>query len=250
MNENIARLYEELAINAHPALQTQVYDGWILRFANGYTKRANSISPLYLSMIDLEEKIGVCEKLYHRQGLPAVYKITDYTDQKLDKLLEEKGYAVVTPTAVMDMKLLETGFLPSDCMISDYADDDWLDCYFSFSQYTDDNIISTAKQILSHVKNTMRCGRIVKNGEPVACGSCVIERGYMGLLNIVVDEGKRGKGYGCEICAALLASAIKRGAHTAYLQVVQNNVKALNLYAKLGYAKQYDYWYRVKKELS
>jgi len=57
MNNKI-QLYEELSLNAHPSLQTQVYDGWILRYANGYTSRANSINPLYQSTLDLQEKIA------------------------------------------------------------------------------------------------------------------------------------------------------------------------------------------------
>jgi hypothetical protein len=51
---------EELSLNAWPAHQTLLYDGWVIRFANGYTKRANSVNPLYLSTIDLDEKIAFC----------------------------------------------------------------------------------------------------------------------------------------------------------------------------------------------
>jgi hypothetical protein len=32
------KTFEELLLNMWPALQTKLYDGWILRFANGYTK--------------------------------------------------------------------------------------------------------------------------------------------------------------------------------------------------------------------
>lgn len=45
MNEIV--LYEELSMNAHPAIKTHVYDGWLLRFANGYTNRANSVNMIY-----------------------------------------------------------------------------------------------------------------------------------------------------------------------------------------------------------
>ena len=34
---------EELSINAWAPLKSMNYDGWVIRMANGYTKRANSI---------------------------------------------------------------------------------------------------------------------------------------------------------------------------------------------------------------
>ena len=38
------KLVEELAANAHVALNSVQFDGWILRFSEGHTGRANSIS--------------------------------------------------------------------------------------------------------------------------------------------------------------------------------------------------------------
>jgi GNAT superfamily N-acetyltransferase len=245
--KNKVLLYEDLSLNSHPALQTQLYDGWVLRFANGYTNRANSVSPLYPSTIDPYEKIAECESRYFAGGLPSVFKLTDYSDPDIDKILDDRGYSIVTPTYVMDMNLQNREFSPGDCVTANYADDDWLNAYFSFSNYTDNVKIETAKQILKNVKSPMICGRIVKDDASVACGSAVIERGYMALLNIVVDESQRGKGYGRKICESLLSASKQFGAHTAYLQVVQDNVKAVNLYKKLGYKAVYSYWYRVKK---
>ncbi|RRN74187.1 hypothetical protein EI200_02485 [Peribacillus simplex] len=53
---------EELLMNALAALQTQIYDGWVIRFADGYTKRANSINPIYLSNENVKKIISNCEK--------------------------------------------------------------------------------------------------------------------------------------------------------------------------------------------
>ena len=62
------RSIEELSMNAWPAMQTLHYDGWVLRFADGYTKRANSVYPLYPSEINVDEKIDFCESFYRRPG--------------------------------------------------------------------------------------------------------------------------------------------------------------------------------------
>ncbi|HEX3029647.1 MAG TPA: hypothetical protein VHT34_10180 [Clostridia bacterium] len=50
------KLYEELQMNALPSLQTILFDGWILRFADGYTNRANSINPVYECKEDVNQK--------------------------------------------------------------------------------------------------------------------------------------------------------------------------------------------------
>jgi hypothetical protein len=92
---------EELSLNAWASLQTVLYDGWIIRFANGYTKRANSVNPLYPSNVNVVDKLQFCENLYRERGLPVVFKITPsvYPDN-LDDILKENGYQKDSPTSV------------------------------------------------------------------------------------------------------------------------------------------------------
>ena len=245
-------LYEELSLNALPALQTQFYDGWVLRFTSGYgyTSRANSVNILYPSTIDITEKVSECEKRYFNQELPAIFKITDGLDIQFDSFLDGLGYKVSSPTYLMTSNLSDFQYraAASDCFLSTSINDDWLDAYFRLSKYIENKKISIATQVFSNIKVDLICGQIIKNDETVACGLCVVERGYAGLFNVIVDEEYRGKGYGSEICESLLSAARQSGACTAYLQVIHENHIAISLYKKLGFESEYSYWYRVKNK--
>ena len=241
------RFYEELSINSHPSLQTQYYDGWMLRFSNGYTNRANSVNMLYPSTLDLQTKIEYCETCYANQKLPCVFKMTEGSDKQVDLLLEKKGYQMVTPTDVMSMDLKEKQFKPGNSVITEDVTEEWLRTYFTLEHCTNEQTKATAKQMLAMIQNKTLYCCIVEDGKDIACASAIIERGYMTLVHVVVDEAYRGQGYGRKVCEALLAEAKRTGAHTAYLQVVQKNQVAINLYEKLGYKKLYSYWYRVRK---
>ena len=82
------RRIEEAALNAWPALQQILFDGWILRFSKGYTKRANSVNPLYASRLDVGEKVDACEKLYAEKGLRPVFRLTPFSSPPdLDQVL-------------------------------------------------------------------------------------------------------------------------------------------------------------------
>ena len=106
------RLLEEIAANGHAALNTMLYDGWLLRFSEGVTNRANSVSVIRPSQGDPSEKVAHCEACYAKQGLPAVFKLTD-NDAELSAFLENRGYRIVTPTDVMILDLDGTD-LPAD----------------------------------------------------------------------------------------------------------------------------------------
>jgi ribosomal protein S18 acetylase RimI-like enzyme len=241
-------IMEELSINAWPSIQTILYDGWILRMANGYTKRANSINLLYKSKINLEEKIEYCRKLYSQNNLPAIYKLVECDEHKIiDNELKILSYEKLDITSVQicnNLKILDNNF--DKIIISDSFTNEWvngfIECNNIKPEYTE-----TLKIML---KNTMGNKVIIAkkiNDEIIGCGYGVIENGYIGIFDIVVKESRRGNGYGKEIVQTILSEAGKIGVEKSYLQVVNNNVIAKNIYKKLGYEEKYKYWYRKKE---
>ena len=104
-----AKRIEEVSLNSWPALQNIIYDGWILRFSKGYTKRANSVNPIYPSTEDLSRKITRCERIYSQKGLPTVFRLTPFASpSNLDQNLERRKYKIIDRTIVLHLDLRMT----------------------------------------------------------------------------------------------------------------------------------------------
>lgn len=89
----------------HGQLYRQNYMTDVLRFADGYTLRANSINPIYSSTLSLHEKLNFCEKEYEQRNLPIVYKLTSDSQLKdIDIELEKRGYP---KTKEVSLKVLQ-----------------------------------------------------------------------------------------------------------------------------------------------
>lgn len=240
---------EEMSLNAWPSLQTAVYDGWLLRFGEGYTRRANSIIPLYTSEKAFREKVLKCEKLYNSKGLNTIFKIPDkICPAGLDQFLAEAGYAVEAPTSVQLLELTDyMGKEKGSLIISDMLEDEWLHNMQRISGTKTDSGMEIEKRILGNIVNDRYFVELHKQGEAVACGLGVMEDGYLGIFDIVVAKQHRGKGYGRIMMEGLLELGKSKGANWAYLLVMLDNPIALNLYKSLGFREIYKYWYRVKK---
>jgi ribosomal protein S18 acetylase RimI-like enzyme len=239
---------EKLSMNAWPSIQTIVYDGWIIRLANGYTKRANSINAIYPSKINLEEKIQYCRKLYTKHNLPTVYKLVGCDEHKIiDEKLETLKYEIVDTTSVQvyeDIKTPERSY--SGININVDFDENWINGFIKCSNIKIE-FIETLKIMLRNITGNKIVVYKEMNNEIIGCGYGVIENGYVGLFDIVVEENKRGNGYGKEIVQSIISAAGKAGIKKSYLQVVNNNEVAKKLYKKIGYKEKYKYWYRCCK---
>ncbi|HEX3077991.1 MAG TPA: GNAT family N-acetyltransferase [Lachnospiraceae bacterium] len=239
--------YEELSINAFPALLTEIYDGWILRYANGYTYRANSVNPIYTSSESLDRKVNICEEKYFQKGLPCVFKMTDNLDSILDGMLEKRGYDIQKSADIMERKLAEESFMDQQVDIEYVISDEWFEAYVKMNEMKQESIQGAARGCLDRIGNPVICASIKQEGMVVAIGLGVYENGYVGLFDILVHEDYRRRGLGMRVVNAILQEGQRMGTHTAYLQVVATNSIAVNMYERLGFEKVYTYWYRVKQ---
>ncbi len=238
---------EELSLNAWPSLQTVFYDGWILRFAQGYTRRSNSINPIYPSRIDPAQKIAFCELLYRQNHLPVIFKLAGQDESRqLDTFLRDEGYQdeAYTSVQVADLGDFKTGEIGA-IEINAELDPKWEEV-FSRIHLLENNQRKIHQRMLLSIIPTKAFVSIRKRGQIIGCGLGVLQGTYLGIFDIVIDHEQRGQGYGEALMRGLMAWGKSGGAHSAYLQVMLDNSPALSLYQKLGYHEAYQYWYRVK----
>lgn len=240
---------EEMTLNAWPALQTVIHHGWLLRFANGYTKRANSISALYSEQsMDLHAQILQCEKYYAQAGLDVIFKITPFNPPGLDSALDGMGYSLVEPSSVKVLDDLNNIAIPThdDILIQEHLDEGWLSNLGAITGLSDKKLAITRK-LLSQSIISYGFFTLHDHSKPVACGIGSIEDGVLGLYDIAVLPSSRNKGFGKQLMLHILQWAKAKGVSSSYLQVVQQNVSANRLYDSLNYKEIYTYWYRYKK---
>ncbi|WP_172632026.1 GNAT family N-acetyltransferase [Dictyobacter arantiisoli] len=241
------RRIEEAGLNSWPALQQLLFDGWIIRFARGYTKRANSVTPIYPSQLSSEEKIDHCERFYEQKQLPTIFRLPSFAAESasLERVLEQRGYYSFERSHVWSTTLSSTLTEP-DLALHNVSLASWLPIYCQFStRYSE--LQHLHGELLERIPPPFLYAVLYLEGVPVACGLGVLEHEMFGIFDVVTDPAQRQKGYGTRLVTAMLAWGRQHGAHYAYLQVIETNLIAQQLYAKLGFQPCYDYWYLKKR---
>jgi len=244
-----AKRIEEVSLNSWPPLQSVIYDGWILRFSKGYTKRANSVNPIYPSTEDLSRKITRCERIYSQKGLPTVFRLTPFASpSNLDQNLERRKYKIIDRTIVLHLDLRMTKIrLDTALKINPVKLDRWLEIFHRFNgSPVGDQVVH--REILRLIPSKRILAALRYSDETVACGLGVLEGEYMGLFDLITSPEMRRMGFGTGLVSRLLEWARENGALHAYLQVEKRNAPAISLYARFGFQEIYHYWYRVPED--
>jgi ribosomal protein S18 acetylase RimI-like enzyme len=241
---------EEYTCRTWPALETVPYDGWLMRFADGCTNRANAVYPLYPSSYDLDRKIAHVEQEYSARGLRPTFKMTDAVlPPALDSVLASAGYEVIENSYVMSMPLTSDVNVSApegvSVSLAETFDIAWLDTYLEIQP-------SRASQrdayvaLLSSNTGKRIYASIIADGRIAAVGLSSRSRDHAGIYNMATHPDYRGQGYAEAIVRSLQNDAYQRGARIAFLSVSAANETAQRVYRRCGFAQSYRYCYRVK----
>lgn len=234
---------EERAFNAWPALETVLVDGWVLRFAAGFTKRANSVNALR-PKVGVAAMIGVAGPLYAAHGLPLVFRLSPLAGASADATLEAQGFRPLDETIVMVAPLADDLVVDQAVTIATAPEGGWC-AGFAAANRVPAQHRATHDRMLAAIRFPAAFAGLSAGGEPLGFGLAVIERGMVGLFDITTRPEARRQGVARRLVASLMAHGRQLGAAHAYLQVVATNAPAIALYRWLGFAECYRYHYRI-----
>lgn len=209
-------------------------DGWRLRAAQGVTKRANSALPL-TDALPLDAVVD----FYRARGLPPRVQVSS---GEVDAALEAQGWEREFPVGVL------SGPVPigrSSAALSTSPDAAWLDCWWAVDGRGGAAELDVLRRCLARISDPTAYAQVVEHDRTVAVGRAVAQEGHVGVFSMAVLPQARRRGLGQQILHALSSWGASQGAHSAYLQLLEDNVAARSLYAAAGLVPAYGYHYRT-----
>ena len=238
---------ESRLVNAWPAFEVELAEGWLLRFAEGYSKRANAATPILPGAGLDAGLVRHVLRSFEERGVPACFRLTGLEDEKADAVLAEAGLVPFDPSlglvAPLDIALERhpsVRFEPA-------AKPAWI-AAAAAAQSVDKQDKDVLGRIVRLIRQPAGFATLNLDGQDTAWGLAVCERGFVGLYDIVVAADVRGLGLGRRLVSSMMAWGREAGAARAYLQMRESNGVAATLYRSLGFETAYRYTHRVVPE--
>lgn len=233
---------EEACLNAWPALREVLLDGWLLRFSEGLTRRANSANPLGpVSPVDQP----VFEALYRRLGLPTIFRVLTLIDASIDDGLAEAGYTREGESCVLYAPIedVETARVP-EVQLLDQPTPEWFAAMAALQAYSTGQA-ATYRRIVNRLAVPAAFAALSNDTGTVALAYGALHNGLLCYESVITDSNSRRRGYSRRIITALAAWAKDQGATGACLEVEAHNLPARVLYDTVGLRRLlYSYHYR------
>ena len=235
---------EEHLMNAWPSLRTLVCNGWVFRQADGYTKRANSANAL-AARGPFEHTLECARNFYTSFGCPTIFRLTPLAGPEPDRILANMGFEAVDETLVMKAAISNAAKPDGELSISTNCTVEWEAGYATahaqdFAQRQGHRAILKSIAPLPTAFATFH-----EDGCAVAFGLGVVDRGRLGLFDIVTAPSARRRGSARKLVGGLLHWGNSQRAETAWLSVIHANTNAIALYRQFGFSEIYRYHYRV-----
>lgn len=251
---DLPRRAEEAGLNALPAPRQVLLGGWLLRFADGCTRRANSVNPVWPDLgADrgaLDARIRACAALYAAQGLPCLFRVPSLLPPGLDAALDAHGYAPPEgETLILFRPRLDGGDAEAGGveLAEGRPGAEWLDAQARIAG-DGERVARARRDMLACLAIPAAFGAVRPDGPgtPMVSLAYVAVHDGLACVNMVAtDPAARRRGLSRRVLRALLVWARGVDAEGACLRVAAENGAAIALYEGLGFRTElYRYHYR------
>lgn len=246
---------EEVAALGWQASDTERLGEWLLRASGGWTGRANSALPLGDPGMPLADAVARVEEWYAARGLPARVQVPRPLAQDVDAVLADAGWTAPDEVGGIlvltgDVAALLDG--PATMRATDATlprirlaptpGPGWLATY----RYRGGPLPAGALEVLLRASAPIFAEALGPEGETLAVGRGVLDRGWLGVTAMDTAPAARRQGLGRHVLTALIAHGRRAGARHVYLQCAADNAPAVGLYTSLGLTEHHRYHYRVR----
>ena len=245
-----AQALDELASRCWPPLETIDLGGWRARFAEGVTRRANSVLPRH-PPADLGQALEVVERLYRARGLVCAFQLSPAARPAgLDTVLATRGYVRQDPTLIKTAPAVDVLAALAGppalraVAVASAPSDGWLDLWWSVDGGGGAGGLQTARRIMAGCPAGY--AEAWDGQGLVAVGRVALAGPWMGIACLAVRPDARGRGHGSRVLHRLVGWGLGQGARRVFLQVVASNAGARRLYRAAGFRTASRYHYRVR----
>jgi GNAT superfamily N-acetyltransferase len=235
---------ELAAAEGWPAPVRDRLGDWLLRYADGWTGRANSALPVGDPDRPLPAAVDAIEAWYAARGAPALVNVPLPLAAPLAALLDERGWGARPPVLVQTAPLgtvrqaavAPDGSPPVE--LTGTPSEGWLALVGARKA----GLPPAARHVLTAV-DQVRFAHVHADGELVAVGRGTVTGAgrWLGLTVVEVVPAARRAGLARLVVRALADWAAGLGAVQAFLQVEEGNTAALGLYRGLGFTTHHTY---------
>jgi len=236
---------ERLAHRTWPCREEALFGEWMLRAADGYSRRANSALAIGLPAQGVEAALDHVERWFRSREIQPCVKVTPLVSPEVITALDARGWTVATPSRVL-RRAADTqaeGSLDLDVSWSSVVSDPW----FEHLATWDAESLSAASHhhaLLERMPEA-RFAALHRDGRIAGILVASLDGDQAHLYDLVVDPALRGRGLGGLFLRRILSDLFRDGARAATLQVLESNAVARALYERTGFVEVHPYHYRV-----
>jgi GNAT superfamily N-acetyltransferase len=226
---------------AWPPLVEAPLGEWVLRWAGGFTGRANSVLAVGDAGRPVREALNAVCDFAHDRGIPPMAQVLrDSPNERaiaaegwVEAKRHRRGHEVVVLTAPLVAAPAVDGVT-----VSDEPSDTWWERTLGPGEDS-----PAARQVLTGGK--VGYGVATLDGATAGVVRGALVDGWLHVGRLEVTPAFRRRGLASALMGALGTWGVEHGAGRAVLQVAEGNEGALALYTGLGYAPHHRYRYWV-----